>query len=71
MDGTRINLYSGCSTLIKRIRLDLRLYSEQMIVEATEMGILPRHAQVLTTVKNGVIKVRRNNKEELFAVEDV
>ena len=33
-----------------------------------EMGILPHHAPVLTTLKYGVIKVRRNNKEELFAV---
>ena len=35
---------------------------------AGEMGILPNHAPVLTTLKYGVIKVRRNNKEELFAV---
>lgn len=35
---------------------------------AGEMGILPHHAPVLTTLKYGVIKVRRNNKEELFAV---
>jgi len=33
-----------------------------------EMGILPHHAPVLTTLKYGVIKVRRNNQEELFAV---
>ena len=33
-----------------------------------EMGILPHHAPVLTTLKYGVIKVRHNNKEELFAV---
>lgn len=35
---------------------------------AGEMGILPHHAPVLTILKYGVIKVRRNNKEELFAV---
>ena len=35
---------------------------------AGEMGILPHHAPVLTTLKYGVIKVRYNNKEELFAV---
>jgi F-type H+-transporting ATPase subunit epsilon len=35
---------------------------------AGEMGILPHHAPVLTTLKYGIIKVRRNNKEELFAV---
>jgi F-type H+-transporting ATPase subunit epsilon len=35
---------------------------------AGEMGILPHHAPVLTTLKYGVIKVRHNNKEELFAV---
>jgi F-type H+-transporting ATPase subunit epsilon len=35
---------------------------------AGEMGILPHHAPVLTTLKYGIIKVRRNNQEELFAV---
>ena len=35
---------------------------------AGEMGILPHHAPVLTTLKYGVIKVRRNGREELFAV---
>jgi F-type H+-transporting ATPase subunit epsilon len=32
------------------------------------MGILPHHAPVLTTLKYGVIKIRQNGKEELFAV---
>jgi F-type H+-transporting ATPase subunit epsilon len=35
---------------------------------AGEMGILPHHAPVLTILKYGVIKVRKGNKEELFAV---
>jgi F-type H+-transporting ATPase subunit epsilon len=35
---------------------------------AGEMGILPHHAPVLTTLKYGVIKIRQNGKEELFAV---
>ena len=35
---------------------------------AGEMGILPHHAPVLTTLKYGVIKVRRHGKEDLFAV---
>ncbi len=35
---------------------------------AGEMGILPHHAPVLTTLKYGIIKVRHNNQEELFAV---
>ncbi len=35
---------------------------------AGEMGILPHHAPVLTTLKYGVIKVRRNGEEELFVV---
>jgi len=35
---------------------------------AGEMGILPHHAPVLTTLKYGVIKIRRQGKEELFAV---
>lgn len=33
-----------------------------------EMGILPRHSPVLTTLKYGVVKVRRNGKEDLFTV---
>ena len=35
---------------------------------AGEMGILPHHAPVLTTLKYGVIKVRRDGREEFFAV---
>ncbi|HNB37172.1 MAG TPA: ATP synthase F1 subunit epsilon [Anaerolineales bacterium] len=35
---------------------------------AGEMGILPKHAPVLTTLKFGVVKVRKNGKEELFTV---
>jgi len=33
-----------------------------------EMGILPHHAPVLTTLKYGVIKVRRAGREQIFAV---
>ena len=33
-----------------------------------EMGILPHHAPVLTTLKFGVVKVRYNNREDIFAV---
>jgi len=33
-----------------------------------EMGILPHHAPVLTTLKYGVIKVRYGGKEDVFAV---
>jgi len=33
-----------------------------------EMGILPKHAPVLTTLKYGVIKVRKEGREELFTV---
>jgi len=35
---------------------------------AGEMGILPHHAPVLTTLKYGVIKVRYRGMEELFVV---
>jgi F-type H+-transporting ATPase subunit epsilon len=35
---------------------------------AGEMGVLPRHAPVLTTLKYGVVKVRRDGKEQIFAV---
>jgi len=33
-----------------------------------EMGILPKHAPVLTTLKFGVIKVRHSGREEVFTV---
>ena len=33
-----------------------------------EMGVLPHHAPVLTTLKYGVVKVRHAGKEEIFAV---
>ena len=35
---------------------------------AGEMGVLPHHAPVLAILKYGVIKVRKDGKEELFAV---
>jgi len=35
---------------------------------AGEMGILPKHAPVLTTLKYGVVKIRKGGKEEMFAV---
>jgi F-type H+-transporting ATPase subunit epsilon len=35
---------------------------------AGEMGILPHHAPVLTILKYGVIKIRQEGKEQLFAV---
>ena len=35
---------------------------------AGEMGILPHHAPVLAILKYGVIKIRKDGKEELFAV---
>ena len=35
---------------------------------AGEMGILPKHAPVLTTLKYGIVKVRKGGKEELFTV---
>ncbi len=33
-----------------------------------EMGVLPHHAPVLTTLKFGVVKVRRAGREDIFAV---
>ena len=33
-----------------------------------ELGVLPHHAPVLTTLKYGVIKVRRGGKEDVFTV---
>lgn len=35
---------------------------------AGEMGILPHHAPLLTTLKYGIVKVRTKNKEEIFTV---
>ncbi len=35
---------------------------------AGEMGILPKHAPVLTTLKYGIIKIRKGGEEELFTV---
>jgi len=35
---------------------------------AGEMGILPKHSPVLTTLKFGIIKVRKSGKEEVFTV---
>ncbi|MDP1713957.1 MAG: ATP synthase F1 subunit epsilon [Anaerolineales bacterium] len=35
---------------------------------AGEMGILPKHAPVLTTLKFGIIKVRKGGNEEVFTV---
>jgi F-type H+-transporting ATPase subunit epsilon len=35
---------------------------------AGEMGILPNHSPVLTTLRYGVIKIRRAGEEELFTV---
>lgn len=35
---------------------------------AGEMGILPHHAPVLAILKYGVIKIRKDGREELFAV---
>ncbi len=35
---------------------------------AGEMGILPKHAPVLTTLKYGVVKIRKGGKEEIFTV---
>lgn len=35
---------------------------------AGEMGVLPHHAPVLTTLKFGVVKVRQAGKEQIFSV---
>lgn len=35
---------------------------------AGEMGILPNHAPLLSTLKYGILKVRYQDKEELFTV---
>ncbi len=33
-----------------------------------EMGVLPHHAPLLTTLKYGVVKVRKQGREEIFTV---
>jgi F-type H+-transporting ATPase subunit epsilon len=35
---------------------------------AGEMGILPNHAPLLSTLKFGILKVRFNGEEEIFTV---
>lgn len=35
---------------------------------AGEMGILPHHAPLLTSLKTGVLKIRQGPREELFAI---
>jgi F-type H+-transporting ATPase subunit epsilon len=35
---------------------------------AGEMGVLPHHVPLLTTLKYGVVKVRTQGREEIFAV---
>jgi F-type H+-transporting ATPase subunit epsilon len=35
---------------------------------AGEMGVLPHHAPLLTTLKYGLIKIRRSGREEIFTV---
>ena len=35
---------------------------------AGELGVLPHHAPVLTTLKYGVVKVRRAGQEDIFAI---
>jgi F-type H+-transporting ATPase subunit epsilon len=35
---------------------------------AGEMGILPNHAPLLSTLTMGVVKVRRGNREEIFTI---
>ena len=36
--------------------------------EDGEMGILPHHSPLLTTLKAGVMKIRRGTSEEVFAI---
>jgi F-type H+-transporting ATPase subunit epsilon len=50
-----------------------RLYSEEvdMVVAPGsdgEMGILPHHASLLTTLKEGVLRVKHGGGEELFSI---
>lgn len=35
---------------------------------AGEMGVMPKHAPVLTTLQYGVVKTRRAGREELFTI---
>ena len=35
---------------------------------AGEMGILPNHAPLLSTLKFGILKVRKKDDEELFTI---
>jgi len=33
-----------------------------------EMGILPHHSPVLTVLKTGVLKIRKDSQEQFFAI---
>jgi len=33
-----------------------------------EMGVLPHHSPLLTTLKHGVVKIRKEGRDQLFAV---
>ena len=55
------------------VTAERRLYSEDvdMVVAPGgdgEMGILPHHAPLLTTLKEGVLRVKRGGTEELFSI---
>ena len=52
---------------------DRTVYSDDVDIvvlpgAAGEMGILPKHAPVLTTLKYGVIRIRKSGKEDIFTV---
>ena len=55
------------------VTVERRLYSGEvdMVVAPGsdgEMGILPHHAALLTTLKEGVLRVKRSGAEELFSI---
>jgi F-type H+-transporting ATPase subunit epsilon len=55
------------------VTIERQLYSEDvdMVVAPGvegEMGILPHHTPVLTSLKEGVLRVKRGGEEELFAI---
>jgi F-type H+-transporting ATPase subunit epsilon len=56
--------------IVSQDRIVFQGEADMVILPGTagEMGVLPRHAPVLTTLKFGVVRVRRAGGEQLFAV---
>jgi F-type H+-transporting ATPase subunit epsilon len=60
-------------THLEIVTIERKVYSEDvdMVVapgSEGELGILPNHTPLLTTLKEGVLRVKRGGEEEAFAI---